>query len=180
MAYNSGYGYQSLPPPPGDYGPQYLPNNYDGKQQMGGGVNPFNDPGTSNYLRGESRSAHCQAIVATVFLIGGIALAIILKATGSIGLGAMIALIVGFYLLYLCIGCCCNTLREYLQNIDRGENFHNYCEMLRTSQGSFEFGVTCYHYEMRMHHTSHGYEHREEKVITHTANEALTPTFCKD
>jgi hypothetical protein len=179
---NQGYnpGYQQVPSGgSGDYGEQYVPNSLDGQQQMGGN-NPFNDPGHTNYLREESRSAHCQVIVATCFLIGGIVLAIILKASGSIGLGAMIAIIVASYLLYLCIGCCCNSTRDYLSNIDKGENFHRYCEMLRTSQGAFEFGVTCYHYEMRMHHTSHGYETRQEKVITHTANEVLTPTFCKD
>lgn len=53
--------------------------------------------------------------------------------------------------------------------------------MLRGSNGSFEFRAVCYHYETRIHTRSDGrIETRQERVVTHTANEALNPTFTKD
>lgn len=115
----------------GSYGAQYQPNPYP----KAPGTNPYNDPGNVNNLLKEKKSYHCQAIVATIFLVGGIVLAVILLMNKSIGIGGLIGIIVAAYLLYLLIGCCCNSLNEYLGNVERGENFHNYYEMGRTASG---------------------------------------------
>jgi len=68
---------------------------------------------------------HCQALIATIFLIGGVTTACVLQFASStdLGTGGFVGIICGSYLLYLIIGCCCNTLTSYLGNIERGENF---------------------------------------------------------
>lgn len=61
--------------------------------------------------------------------------------------------IIGFaYVIYLVLGCAANNMRDYLGNIDLGENFEKYYETVRNMVGHFWFSAECYHNETR-HHT---------------------------
>ena len=72
-------------------------------------VAPFaSDP---NKLHSKSASCHCQAFIATLFLVGGLAAGLVLYFNKTIPIGAMFGIIGGGYVLYLIIGCCCNPLR---------------------------------------------------------------------
>lgn len=94
---------------------------------------------------------HCQAIFATIVLLGGIGTGVILYISGTLSTEGMIGVLVGAYFLYLIIGCCCNRLNSYLGNIDKGENFELNYEYLRKGIGFFWFHAECYHYETRYH-----------------------------
>lgn len=78
------------------------------------GSNPYNDPGNVNYLRQDSSCHYCQPICATIFLVAGLATGIILLLSKQISIGGAIAIIASAYILYLIIGCCCNSTKEYL------------------------------------------------------------------
>lgn len=63
---------------------------------------------------------HCQAVFATILLLGGIGTGIILFLNESISTEGMIGILVGAYFMYLIVGCCCNKLNSYLGNIEKG------------------------------------------------------------
>lgn len=75
-----------------------------------------------NRLKSRNRSIHCQALIATLILAGGITTACLLFFSTDlpIGIGGFVGICCGTYALYLTVGCCCNRLLEYLKNIDRG------------------------------------------------------------
>ena len=137
-----------------------------------------------NQLRAKGKSRHCQALIATLLLLGGVATGVVLYMQEQLELGVMLGIIGGGYALYLIIACCCNPLQKYLGNIDRGESFEPYTERVREMVGRFEFYAECYHYETR-HHTrtvrdANGNSRTEhyttrERVVTHRATEYLTP-----
>ena len=105
-------------PPAGDYRPPLGPDANAALQQDSQAF------GTDvNRLRSRNSSCHCQAFIATIFFVGGLATGLILFFNDTVPLGGMLGIIGGGYLLYLIIGCCCNKLGSYLSNLDRGENF---------------------------------------------------------
>jgi hypothetical protein len=142
-----------------------------------------------NRLHQKGSSCHWQAFIATFILIGGSVTAAIFYLNGTFELGVMFGIIGGCYLIYLLVGCCCNPLRNYLSNIEHGQNFETYYEWIRNQNGHFWFYAECYHYETR-HHTrtvtdSDGKSRTEhytstEKVVTHTATESLQPIRTVD
>ena len=144
-----------------------------------------------NHLRPKDHFNHCQAFIATLLLIAGLVTANVLYFVSDVQLelGVYIGITCGTYVLYLIVGCCCNTLTQYLSNIDRGENFQTYYDRVREMVGRFVFHAECYHYEIR-HHTRHvrdndGRSRTEhyttrEKVVTHSATEYLTPYETRD
>jgi hypothetical protein len=73
-----------------------------------------------NRLRPKESSMHCQALWATIFLLAGVFCGVYFYLTGSLSVGGAVGVCVGSYALYLIIGCCCNALTKYLENIDRG------------------------------------------------------------
>jgi hypothetical protein len=101
-----------------------------------------------NRLKEEKSSIHCQALVATLLLIAGLVtgLVVYFYTDVQLSVGALIGICAGTYLLYLIVGCCCNSLGSYLGNIDRGENFESYYEWIRNGVGHFWFHAECYHY----------------------------------
>lgn len=144
-----------------------------------------------NKLKPKESSCHCQSLWATILLLGGEATGLILyfKSDVDLSTDALIGICVGSYLLYLIVGLCCNPLREYLSNIDRGENFETYYQQVRAMIGRFRFHAECYHYEIRHHtrtvrdangNTRHEHYTTREKVVTHVATEYLTPYDTKD
>ena len=63
---------------------------------------------------------HCQALWATIFLLVGLFCGVYFYITGGLTVGGAVGVCVGSYALYLIVGCCCNALTKYLENIDRG------------------------------------------------------------
>ena len=83
----------------------------------------------------------------------------------------------------------CNKTRKYLSNIQRSTEYERIYYSVTQASGHFVFHVECYHYETRVtYHTmtdKDGNTYTEarttqERVVTHTATENITPVDCKD
>ena len=106
----------------GNYNPYVPPvGGPDAQAAYQGDANAF--ASDVNRLHSKDSSCHCQAFIATLFLVGGLAAGLILFINDTIPNWAMFCIIGGGYLFYLIIGCCCNKLGSYLSNLDKGENF---------------------------------------------------------
>jgi hypothetical protein len=90
-------------PYPG-YVPQVYPNSVDVDFR-----DAFGAPATVNPIIHKGNSFHCRTLIATIILLIGIILPIVLHSSDrSFGIGSMIAIFATAYVLYLIIACCCN------------------------------------------------------------------------
>ena len=94
-----------------------------------------------NQLKSKGKSKHCQAFIATFFLLAGIITGVIIysDANNGLPLEGLIGICGGSYVLYLIIGFCCNPLLSYLGNISRGELFETCYDQIRAMIGRFCF-----------------------------------------
>lgn len=73
----------------------------------------------TNQLISKKHSWHVRSLISTFFLVGGIATFVALSLTYviQVSIGELVGICVGFYLFYLILSLCKNTMLSYLGNI---------------------------------------------------------------
>ncbi len=73
----------------------------------------------TNQLISKKHSWHVRSLISTFFLVGGIATFVALSLTDviQVSIGELVGICVGFYLFYLILSLCKNTMLSYLGNI---------------------------------------------------------------
>lgn len=78
-----------------------------------------------NQLHEVSSSRHIRSLIATIFLVAGIAtgISIYFLSPGTLTVGGLVGIIVGSYIFYLMLACICNDLYSYLSHVENGLQF---------------------------------------------------------
>lgn len=119
----------------------------------------------SNVPQKQDSSLHVNCIVASVVFWAGV----IVSGVGANNFLEMLAvgLIIGLtYLFYLIVVICCSSIRGYITNLQKFDDYKNMYDLMVNAKGHFAFWIECYHYET--HRDSKG-RTRRRKVVTHTA-----------
>lgn len=171
-------------------------NNYEGsynagtnygQQQINQGVSSgfgqfFFNAGDPNIAKTnvpikQQSSMHVAIIISTLILIGGIAGGVVLfqiQPSFIIYSGIIIGLA---YIIYLIVSMFCSTIRNYISNLKKLEDYKVTYDKMVKGRGYFKFWIECYHYKRTR---SRKGSSRKRKVVTHTATENFFPSLSVD
>ena len=124
----------------------------------------------------QDSSVHAPVLVTNLIFWAGIAV----SGAGSnnfLVAGAVAAIIVVSYLIYLIAVCCCSDMKGYINNLKAFDDYKKTYDGMVAGKGFFTFWIECYHYQTRTDHKGHTHT---EKVVTHTATERFNPRICED
>jgi hypothetical protein len=88
----------------------------------------------------QNSSLHLPVVIFNVIFMACLIVGLI-GLGAFLDIGAMIGMIVGSYLVYLIIGCCCSDIKDYVQNTKKFDDFQaTYNQMVR-GKGFFRFWI---------------------------------------
>ena len=140
--------------------------------------NPLLPPMGFNRLESQTSSCHICTLTCSLFFMGTI-VTVIIMAGSSISATAATIIALCAYLVYLCAVLPCNTLYEYLSNVEEGYEFATEYEKGRHVSGEFVLKIECYHYEDDFDLNDRR-SREKRKVTTHTADKIIRPAFTMD
>lgn len=115
-------------------------------------------------IKGEP-SSHLAIIVATLVLIAGFGAGIgIMVVQPEIITYGGVAIGVG-YVSYLVSALTCSTIRNYITNLKKFEQYKQTYDKMVNGRGYFRFYIECYHYK-----TTGKKSKKRNKVVTHRAD----------